>query len=337
MSAFIGTLGALLWSAGGYAISYQTNRVKFDVGGYGTVGIFEPNFEQPEFLGDFRLRTQLAYNITHYNTLGAVFMIDEDAVYEGDYWHEMFAFWHMKNIGRLEIGFTNSVAHKLGLGLPDVGGLRINHDSLLFRKIGLNSPVIADPEITNGSDTPRINIVSATHSNVQYGISVAGLGSDYDYEVDAGLKLKLSQAKMKYALSVGASFMSHPDDFSTDDFVPKTTADWRAQFYTGLNLQYNSWVFATTVRMIYDENPLNGVSDGIVVGSGLSYDILNYTVSATYMFSDVGVWHDGAKDYIQHTGIASFRYKYSRYVDGWTSVGMTKSDPFVSAGIRITF
>ena len=320
-----------------FAQDWRAGDFNFGLSGYGTIGVLEPDFKQPDFIGDFRVRAELTYDGLESNTFGAVYMMDEIALHEEDFYHDAFVFWHLHDIARIEIGYTNAVAHKLGLGLPDAGGLRINHDSLIYRKMGTGGVIIADPTITNGSDAPRVNIVSAAHKNVQYGISVAGLTDDYDYEVDAGLKLKYSEAKTKYAFSIGASFMSHPDKFSTDTFTEGATADWRGQVYSGLNIQYNSLVFGLTGRLIYDENPIGIATDGIAAGTGISYDILNYTLSATYMFSETGLWHKTAENYIDHTVLASFRYKYSQNVDGWTSVGMSREEPFLAAGIRITF
>ncbi|MBO7656788.1 MAG: hypothetical protein J6S80_03615 [Alphaproteobacteria bacterium] len=331
-------LASVLAVADASALSRNIGPFNLAISGYGTAGIIEPNFEKPDFLGDFRVRGQLTYDFGgREHMLGAVYMLDEDAVHEDNWWHEAFGFWQWRGVGRLEVGLTDSVAHKLGLGLPDVGGMRINHDSLIYRKMGTGGAVIANPEITNGSEALRVNLVAATNSRVQYGISVAGLNGDYDYEIDAGLKIKSSANKTKYAFSFGASFMEKPDDFSTDEYTPGTTADWRGQVYTGLNIQYNSWVFAMTGRVVYDEKPMGPVVDGLVAGAGLSYDILNYTMSLSYVFSDTGIWHKDIENYDDHTVVASFRYKYSKFIDGWTSIGMSRGEPFLAAGIRATF
>ena len=319
------------------ALSYKAGDFKFGLTGYGTAGVIEPNFDKPDFVGDFRVRAQATYEGISSNTLGAVFMVDEIAVDEDKWWHEAFAFWQSRGVGRIEAGLTDSVAHKLGLGLPDVGGLRVNHDSLIYRKMGTGGAIIANPEITVGSEALRINAVSATDSNVQYGLSVSGITGDYDYGVDAGIKIKHSQSKTKYAFSFGASFIDNPDEYATDNFTPKISADWRAQFAMGMNIQYNSFVFALTGRAIYDEKPVDTATDGIVVGTGVSYDLLNYTLSLSYLFSDTGIWHSDYENYIDHTAVASFRYKYSKFIDGWASVGMSHEKPFLAAGLRLTF
>ncbi len=319
------------------ALAHRAGDFNFSLTGYGTAGIIEPNFEKPDFIGDFRVRAQATYNRFDEHTFGAVYMMDEIALYEDDWYHEAFGFWQWRGVGRLEVGLTDSVSHKLGLGLPDVGGMRINNDSLIYRKMGTGGAVIANPAITNGSSAPRVNLVMATNPRVQYGVSVAGFDKEYDFNVDAGIKIKHSSSKTKYALSLGASFINHPDDFSTDTFTPGVTADWRAQAYAGLNIQYNSWIVGLTGRAIYDRDATGPAADGIVLGTGVSYDLLNYTMSLSYMFSDTGIWDNDIKDYDDHTVVASFRYKYSKYVDGWTSVGMSRGEPFLAAGVRATF
>ena len=333
---YFGALG-VIFPICANALSYRAGNFNFAMTGYGTAGIIEPDFDKPDFIGDFRVRTQATYNPNNTHSFGAVYMIDEIAVKEDKWWHDAFAFWQWRGVGRIELGLTDSVAHKLGLGLPDVGGLRLNHDSLIYRKMGTAGPVIADPTITSGSESLRANIVAAYNSNVQYGISVAGLTGDYDYSIDAGIKIKSSNAKTKFAVSIGASYMNHPDEFSTDTFTPAVTADWRGQVYTGLNIQYNSFIFGLTGRIVYDENPVGPAVDGFVAGAGVSYDLLNYTLSLSYLFSDTGIWHDGDTISRDHTTVASFRYKYSENVDGWTSIGMSRTQPFLAAGIRLTF
>ncbi|MBP5485264.1 MAG: hypothetical protein J6Y07_00970 [Alphaproteobacteria bacterium] len=321
----------------GYALHYHAGDFNFSLTGYGTVGIIEPNFKKPDFLGDFRVRGQVTYDGVKEHIFGAVYMIDEIAINEDKYWHDMFGFWQWRGVGRVEFGLTDSVAHKLGLGLPDVGGLRLNDNSLIFRKMGTNGPVIANPEITSGTSALRLNLVAAHNPNLQYGVSVAGITGDYKMNVDAGIKIKHSSSKTKYALSLGASFIDSPDGYETDTFRPLVTADWRGQVGIGTNIQYNSWIFALTGRIVYDENPIGTVSDGIVAGTGLSYDILNYTLSVSYLFSETGIWHKWSPNYADHTAVASFRYKYNRYADMWASIGISREKPFVAAGLRATF
>ena len=155
--------------------------------------------------------------------------------------------------------------------------------------------------------------------------------------MDAGLKIRRPSGKVKTAYAFGASFMDNPRDFDNEVYTPGVTADWRAQMSLGMNLQYNSWIWGLSGRVIYDNNPIGEISDGFVVGTGVSYDLLRYSVSLTYMLSDTGVWQSDIDDFIDHMAIASFRYKYSENVDGWISGGITSQTPFVSVGLRLTF
>lgn len=320
------------------ALQYDYNKMSFKLTGYGTVGVIEPDFESPLFIGDWRVRGQITYTPNNEYKFGAVYAMDQSAISKGDFSRETFAFIESKSYGRIEVGFTDSVARKLGLGLPDVGGLRINDRPLYNKKIIADGPVIADTALTSGrSNSLRINTVFASKSNIQYGLSVAGITDNYDWAVDGGIKIKQSDGKLKTAYSVGASFMKNPNDFDNEVYTGGITADWRAQMSLGMNLQYNSWIWGTTARVIYDQNPIGPVSDGLVVGTGVSYDLLKYSLSLTYMFSDTGVWQKNVDDFADHTVVASFRYKYSEFVDGWISGGMTIKTPFVSAGLRITF
>lgn len=319
------------------ALEYDNGRFGLKLTGYGTGGILEPDFNTPDFVGDWRVRGEVDYLVTDGNKLGLVYAIDAAAVDEDKFMREAFSYWQNSKYGRAEIGFTDSIARKLGVGLPDVGGLRVNDKPLFYKKIHPEGPVISDTTLTTGRSALRLNLATMPISSVQYGLSVSGITDDYDYAVDAALKIRRPTGKVKSAYAFGASFMSHPDGYRTDAYTPRVYADWRAQVSGGMNLQYNSWMFGLTARLIYDENPIGAVSDGLAVGSGISYDILNYSISLTYIFSDTGIWNRDVDDYLDHTVIASFRYKYSENVDGWMSVGVTTETPFLSVGMRLTF
>ncbi|HBS76328.1 MAG TPA: hypothetical protein DEA31_00490, partial [Alphaproteobacteria bacterium] len=196
------------------------------------------------------------------------------------------------------------------VGLPDVGGLRVNDKPLFYKRIHPDGAVISDTSLTTGRSALRANVASAPKSGAQYGLSVAGVTDDYDYAVDAGLKIRRPNGKTKTAYALGASFMSKPNGFSQDSYTPDVYADWRAQVSAGMNLQYNSWIWGVSARVIYDENPIGTASDGLSAGTGISYDLLKYTVSLTYIFSDTGIWQHDVRDYNDHTIVGSFRYKY---------------------------
>lgn len=96
--------------------------------------------------------------------------------------------------------------------------------------------------------------------------------------------------------------------------------------------------------MIYDHNPTFKSADGLIVGSGVSYDLLQSSVSLTYLFSDTNVWnhkdYHGRKlddgDYI-HTVLASFRYKYTERTSLFMSTGLADTTPFFAVGLKSGF
>lgn len=328
---------AICYSVSANALQYKYDRFGFRLSGYGTAGMIEPDFKNVKYLGDWQIRAQGNYAIGAGKTLGLVYSMNQIALDDDKYMHDAFVLFEDRNYGRIELGFTESVARKLGVGLPDVGGLRINEQPIFYKKIRPRHPVIPDTVITSGKYALRANIVSKPTNMAQYGLSIAGITDDYDYAVDAGIKIRQPNGKLKTAYSFGASFMDKPDGFETEAYLPKLTADWRAQIGMGTNVQYNSWIFALDARAIYDKNAINEATDGITVGTGVSYDLLNYTISLSYVFSDTGIWNSDFDDHINHLVATSFRYKYSENVNGWATLGITTETPFISAGVRLTF
>ena len=320
-----------------HALQYDMGKFSAKLSGYATGGFINPDFESPLGIGDWRGRAQLTYDINDAYKIGAVYALDKAALDKGNLSRETFGYIESREYGRIEFGLTDSIARKLGVGLPDVGGLRINDRPLYNEKIIPDGAIIADTTLTSGRSDPRINIVSAPTNGVQYGVSASGFATNYDYAVDAGLKIRRPSGKVKTAYAFGASFMDNPRDFDNEVYTPGVSADWRAQMSLGMNLQYNSWIWGLSGRVIYDNNPIGEISDGFVVGTGVSYDLLRYSVSLTYMLSDTGVWQSDVNDFVDHMAIASFRYKYSENVDGWISGGITSQTPFISVGLRLTF
>ena len=328
-----------IMSANAAPIEYENGGFKARVSGYGNLGLIEPDFaiNNATVLADWSVRGQMTYDINDVDRLGLVYSINDHGVDEKHYAHDLFALYQAKGYGRVEIGITESVAEKLGLGLPDVGGLRVNEHPLFYKEIKPHGPVITDTTLANCDTSLRLNVVSAQIGGAQYGLSVAGLSDEYKYAIDAGVKIRRPNGKTKTAYSFGASFTASPDDMDQMAYAPHVTADWRAQLSAAVNVQYNSWIFGLNSRVIYDKNPVGIVSDGFAIGTGVSYDLLKYTVSLTYLLSDTGVWQHDIDDYVDHTLLSSFRYKYSENVDGWISIGTTTKTPFISAGIRLTF
>lgn len=334
---YIALAGILILPNAANALQYDMGNFSAKITGYATGGVIQPDFESPLGIGDWRARGQLTYAINDAYKLGAVYAMDKAALDKGNFSRETFGYIESRDYGRIEFGLTDSIARKLGVGLPDVGGLRINDRPLYNEKIIPSGPIIADTTLTSGRSDPRVNIVSAPTNGVQYGVSAAGFANNYDWAVDAGMKIRRPSGKIKTAYAIGMSFMDNPRDFDNEVYTPGVTADWRGQMSIGMNLQYNSWIWGTTARVIYDNNPIGDISDGFVVGSGVSYDLLKYSISLTYMLSDTGVWQSDVDDFIDHMAVASFRYKYSENVDGWISSGITSKTPFISAGLRLTF
>ena len=319
------------------ALQYNNGRSAFKFNASGTAGIFEPKFKNALFLGDFDLRGQYNYAVARGQTFGLVYEWDETALDDHDFAHDAFALWESRDLGRIEVGYTSSVATKLGVGIPDVGGLRVNHKPLFYKKILPHGSIIPDTSVTTGHGAPRVNLVTVPTNAGQYGLSVAAFGDEYDYAVDGGIKFRFPNGKLKSALSLGASFMDKPHNYNSVSYAPNINADWRAQGSIGYNLQYNSWIWGTSVLAIYDKNPVGAVGDGISAGTGLSYDILNYSLSLSYMYSKTGIWHNDVAQYYDHTVIGSVRYKYTENLELWTSVGLTTETPFLSAALKLSF
>jgi len=326
------------------ALEYSVDKWKFKLDADGMVGFLEPRDEQMIFIDDWDVKTSALYNFNSTQRFGAVYSIDADCVEEDEYIHDAFMLFEDRDIGRAEIGLTHSIARKMGLGLPDVGYLRINSKSILHKKLDLKRVLISDTTATTGHDALRLNLATAPTEYGQYGISVSGLNDDYNYAVDFAVKLKQPNGKLKTAYSLAMSYINKPENYSENTYSPSVTADWRTQVALGINVQYNSFIWGTSARMIYDHNPIKKTADGIVAGTGLSYDLLQSSVSVTYLFSDTNVWrHNDANgnkiengDYV-HTVLASFRYKYSEETSLFMSGGMADKTPFFSVGLHSGF
>ena len=319
------------------ALQYTNGRNAFKFNASGSAGIIEPKFQDTLFLGDFELRGQYNYAVARGQTLGLVYEWNAEALDNREYSHNAFALWEVQDLGRVEVGLTESVARKLSVGIPDVGGLRVNHKPLFYKKIAPLGNVIPDTAVTSGHDAPRINLVSVPTNVGQYGVSVAAFGDEYDYAVDSGIKFRFPNGKLKTALSFGASFMDNLQNYSPASYLPDVNADWRAQGSVGFNIQYNSWIIGASGVAIYDKDPIGTPSDGVSVGTGVSYDVLNYSLSLSYMYSKTGIWHDDLAKYYDHTVIGSFRYKYSENLSLWTSIGATTKTPFLATALKLSF
>lgn len=316
-----------------YAWEYKNDKSTLKLSAMGTVGAINPDYKDPLFINDWRVRAEYSFAASTNQTVGAVYSLDAKSMDSDEVARDAFIYVQDKTIGRFELGITHSVAKKMSLGLPDVGGLRINDQPLIYKKMNPAGNVISDVSLNTDNYVPRINYASQIKNGVQYGLSVAGLTNNYAFTTDAAVKVRHPAGKTKVAYAFGVSFMDKPNHYQHDRYSAPVTADWRAQMSASMNLQYNSWIWGLTGRVIYDQDPVGPSVDGIVAGTGVSYDVLKYSLSATYLFSDTGIWDD-TPDFMYHTGLLSFRYKYSQNVDMWMSAGITRDTPFFAVGLR---
>ncbi len=336
-------IASVLLSSQAFALDYRTDNWTFKLDADGMIGFLQEKSDKSDFINDWDVKAQVFYKFNSTQRFGAVYSIDADAVEDKDYIHDAFILFEDKSIGRAEFGLTHSVARKMGLGLPDVGYLRINNDSILHKKLDLKRALISDTAATTGHEALRLNLATKSTDYGQYGISISGLTDDYNYAIDTAFKFKQPHGKLKTAYSLALSYMDKPENYIEQSFNPTVTADWRGQIALGINLQYNSWILGTSARMIYDHNPINIPSDGFVAGIGVSYDLLQYSISLTYMYSDTTIWKhqdniitNEYNDQIS-TILASFRYKYNEDAHLFMSGGFTDARGFFAVGLKVGF
>ena len=333
-----------LFGANANALDYSTDNWKFALNADGMAGFLETKDDKPLGIYDWNIKTSATYRINNSRRIGAVYSVDANDVDSNEYVHDAFVLLQDKNVGRAEFGLTHSIARKMGLGLPDVGYLRINDKSILYKKLNLNKVLISDTTATTNHDALRLNLATISTDYGQYGVSFAGPGGDFDFAIDTAAKFKRPLGKLKSAYSIALSYMDKPNGYEDNSYTPPVYADWRGQLAFGLNLQYNSFVFGLSSRLIYDENPIGKASDGLVAGTGVSYDFLQSSISLNYMFSDTNLWNHNDKitgnelsgDYT-NTLISSFRYKYTEYTSIFMSGGLASATPFFAVGIRTGF
>ena len=333
----------IFFGTNAYALDYTYGKWKFGLDADGMIGFLTPKSEKAKIIDDWDVKTTVAYRLNQTQRFGAVYSIDADCVESDEYVHDAFVLFEDRNIGRTELGLTYSVARKMGLGLPDVGSLRINSKSILHRELDTGRVLITDSAANSGHDALRLNVATRQTNYGQYGISVAGFSDDYDYGIDAAVKFKDSIGKIKTAYSLALSYMDNPNNFEENSYTPPVNADWRGQMAMGFNLQYNSWIFGTSLRLIYDYHPTTKPTDGLVAGTGVSYDFLQSSVSLSYLYSDTNLWNhkfdneNGMKNTNTNTVLASFRYKYSENTNMFMSTGTVNDTLFFAVGLKSGF
>ena len=162
--SFLILLGIL--STNTYAIEYNVNSWNFKLDADGMVGFLTPKDDAAIFIDDWDVKGQAFYNLNRTQRFGAVYSIDADCVESGEYVQDAFLLMEDRNIGRAEFGLTHSIARKMGLGLPDVGYLRINDKSILYKKLDLKRVLISDTTATTGHEAQDVQVPRSLPSSV---------------------------------------------------------------------------------------------------------------------------------------------------------------------------
>ena len=145
-----------------HALHYSTDNWRFRLDADGMVGFLEPKDEKTMFIDDWDVKAQASYRLNETQRFGAVYSIDADCVEDDEYIHDAFILFEDRNLGRSELGFTHSIARKMGLGLPDVGYLRINEKSILHKELELKKVLISDTTATTGHESVRLNLATTS-------------------------------------------------------------------------------------------------------------------------------------------------------------------------------
>ena len=78
------------------ALEYNLGGADFKLTGYGTVGMIEPEFDTPVFIGDWRVRGQLSADLSDNLGFGVVYAMDAAAAEKGSWSREAFGFFDLK-------------------------------------------------------------------------------------------------------------------------------------------------------------------------------------------------------------------------------------------------
>jgi len=332
---FILLLSSFLFPLSSFAYNYSSGRNDYRLTATGAAG----GFQDGGNFGDFLIRAQISRMLAPKITIGVVYAYDELAMRAKQFARDAFIYQEMP-FGRYEIGWTESIASKLALVLPDVGGTRLNNAPFFLERGDFAG--ISNPAVYGNQYAVRANIATTPAKKWQFGIGQAAYGEHFQTSTDAGLRYRNTGGRYKTQLSFGASWLKSPDGVQGDIYTPPVYADNRYQGTFGFNLQRGSLLWGLTLKGIYDENSRGAASDGIQAGTGLSYQFLRWAASANYIFSDVGVWRDDS--HYEHTGILSLRYKATKYLNVWSSAGVVWSpdennrmNQFLVAGMGVSF
>ena len=138
------------------ALENNYGNLNIKLSGYGTAGYVNTD-NKSNFANDWYIRAQASYHKSKNWLFGAV--ISHSAWYLAQEKPAMDAFTYVESPwGRAELGWTDTIATKLGLGLPDVSGLRINKDLIIYDFIDIE-PTISRTSISGAQFAFRVNVV----------------------------------------------------------------------------------------------------------------------------------------------------------------------------------
>jgi len=322
------------------AEEFQYGRNTLRLTATGAAGIInKDNF------ADFLLRAQLSRLMPNRWNVGAIYSIDQDAL-DRKYKAKDAFLYAETEWGRLESGWTESIASKLALTLPDVGGTRAGRTPFFHSDDSGPRPFvgITDPAVSGNRYAWRMNVATLPTRPFQFGFGrTIGSSDGFDSSADFGIRYRDTGGRTKKSASLGFSYMSRLHNMVDDAYLPPATARARYQGTLGLNVQTGSLMLAATAKAVLDDRPEGARSDGLQLGVGASYDFLAWSISANYVFSNVGLF-SGAENLPAHTGILSGRYKITRHFNIWASVGAVIAESheppmnyFLSGGLGIVF
>lgn len=291
-----------------------------------------------ELITDALFRLQLYYTLKNGWNVGSVFAVDGDSRSDNYPTKDAFVYAETER-GRVEIGLTESVATKMGLQLPDVGGDSLNSAPFFFEDDFIG---ITNPRVRGNQYAFRGNVVTTPTKPFQFGFGRTFVPrSTYASSMDAGIRYRDQGGRIKTSVSIGGSYIEKPNGMRFDSFLPRVHADARYQFTAAINVNWGSFLWAATGKIAIDDDPTGFNSEGVQLGTGLSYDFLKWSASLNYIFSNIGIFRDYAPNVSSHTGVFSLRHKITKNFSVWASAGGSfgniYDDMFITTGIGVKF
>ena len=304
-----------------FALERQIGDYNFKLTASGSAGMIDNNN-----FNYYLLRGEI-----NRDNFGAVYSYDSLANLRKQFAKDAFVYMG-HDFGRIEVGWTESVAAKLALTLPDVGGTRLNNQAFFYDDfVGITNPVIYGTEYAW-----RVNMIVVPSNEVQAGFArTVGNPAGFNSATDFGFRYKNPNGNIKTSFSFGFSYIDNLKNFISDEYLPPTYADSRYVATTGFNMQSGSLLWAITGKKIIDYKAVGIKTDGWQAGTGFSYEFLSWATSVNYIFSD-------SADFLAHTIIGSLRYKITRNFNVWGSAGVVylenfDDNRFVSFGLGVVF